>query len=128
MGTNSFTFPDRVNPAAGRFQRLRIPHAGSPSEFLTISAGYAVHAFTRTEPPGVLVQMADQALYFAKQECRDRSQCIVRSGRRHGSPIDDVLRPRNRPRTRRDEEGDLLGPDLETGGHQGRQHIHIPHR
>ncbi len=55
-----------------RVRSLRIPHAGTPSGFLTISAGYAVHAFAQTEPPGVLVQMADQALYRAKNQGRDR--------------------------------------------------------
>ncbi len=56
----------------GRVRSLRIPHAGSPSGFLTISAGYAVHAFRQTEPPGSLVKMADEALYLAKKQGRDR--------------------------------------------------------
>ncbi len=55
-----------------RVRGLRIPHAGSPSGFLTISAGYAVHAFKQTEPPGLLVKMADEALYLAKKQGRDR--------------------------------------------------------
>lgn len=62
-----------ANALCERVRSLHIPHAGSPSGFLTISAGYAVHAFAQTEPPGLLVQMADQALYQAKQQGRDRS-------------------------------------------------------
>ncbi len=55
-----------------RVRGLQIPHAGAPSGFLTISAGYAVHAFNQTEPPGLLVKMADEALYLAKKQGRDR--------------------------------------------------------
>lgn len=55
-----------------RVRSLRIPHIGSPSGFLTISAAYAVHAFKQTEPPGLLVKLADKALYLAKEQGRDR--------------------------------------------------------
>ncbi len=62
-----------------RIRGLQIPHAGSPSGVLTISAGYAVHAFMQDEPPGVLVKMADEALYLAKSQGRDR--CAGQSSR-----------------------------------------------
>ena len=55
-----------------RVRSLRIPHAKSPSGFLTISTGYAVHAFEQAEPPGVRLDMADEALYLAKKRGRDR--------------------------------------------------------
>lgn len=55
-----------------RIRALRIAHAGAPSGFLTISAGYAVHTFAHGEPPGLLVKMADEALYLAKKQGRDR--------------------------------------------------------
>ncbi len=57
-----------------RVRGVRIPHSGSPSGFLTISAGYAVHSFAHSEPPGLLVKMADQALYRAKEQGRDRCE------------------------------------------------------
>ena len=55
-----------------RVRALHIAHAGSPSGLFTISAGYAVHAFTQAEPAALLVKMADEALYRAKNQGRDR--------------------------------------------------------
>ncbi|MET0808758.1 MAG: diguanylate cyclase, partial [Pseudoxanthomonas sp.] len=55
-----------------RVRALHIAHAGSPTGYLTISAGYAVHTFAQAEPAGQLVKMADEALYLAKEQGRDR--------------------------------------------------------
>lgn len=55
-----------------RIRGLRIPHVAAPSGFITISAGYSVHALAQAELPGLLVEMADKALYLAKKQGGDR--------------------------------------------------------
>ncbi len=51
---------------------LNIPHASAPSEQVTISIGIASAAPGFDNPPDDLVNAADQALYRAKDEGRDR--------------------------------------------------------
>lgn len=55
-----------------RIRSLRIPHVAAPCGFITISAGYSLHTPAQAEPPGLLVAMADKALYLAKKQGRDR--------------------------------------------------------
>lgn len=52
---------------------LEIPHAMSPLSRVTISAGVAVRVPGFGDPPESLVTLADQALYRAKREGRNRT-------------------------------------------------------
>ncbi|MBP5987301.1 MAG: diguanylate cyclase [Azonexus sp.] len=51
---------------------LNIPHASAPGEQVTISIGIASAAPGFDNPPDDLIHAADQALYRAKEEGRDR--------------------------------------------------------
>lgn len=58
-----------------RLDELRIPHQGSPSRYVTISAGCAVFtevAEGAADHPELLIDAADQAMYRAKADGRDR--------------------------------------------------------
>lgn len=52
---------------------LEIPHAMSPLSRVTISAGVAVRVPGFGDSPESLVTLADQALYRAKREGRNRT-------------------------------------------------------
>ncbi len=52
---------------------LEIPHEMSPLARVTISAGVAVRVPSANDGPDVLVTLADQALYRAKREGRNRT-------------------------------------------------------
>jgi len=54
-------------------QRLALPHAASPFGVVTISIGVAVLAPNDTNTPDALVQLADEALYRAKQKGRNQA-------------------------------------------------------
>ncbi|MBY0239482.1 MAG: diguanylate cyclase [Burkholderiaceae bacterium] len=54
-------------------QRLALPHAASPFGVITVSAGVAVLAPNETNSPEALVQLADEALYRAKQKGRNQA-------------------------------------------------------
>jgi diguanylate cyclase (GGDEF)-like protein len=56
-------------------ERLALPHEGSPFGHVTISIGVAVLVPTEHSSPEKLVEMADQALYRAKQ--RGRNQALL---------------------------------------------------
>ncbi|MRV71099.1 diguanylate cyclase [Duganella sp. FT92W] len=56
-------------------QRLALPHDASPFGVVTISIGVAVLAPDDTNSPDMLVQLADEALYRAKQ--RGRNQALL---------------------------------------------------
>ncbi|WP_447724030.1 diguanylate cyclase [Sphingomonas koreensis] len=60
----------RFDALLDRIRRLAIPHTGSPSGFLTLSAGAT--ALAGRERFNALVNRADAALYRAKHEGRDR--------------------------------------------------------
>lgn len=60
----------RFDHLLDRVRRLTIPHAASPTGFLTLSIGAA--ALARRERFNTLVTRADTALYRAKDEGRDR--------------------------------------------------------
>jgi diguanylate cyclase (GGDEF)-like protein/PAS domain S-box-containing protein len=60
-----------------RVESLQIPHAASSSGYLTISIGFAVQVIAADEDAGALVSAADQALYTAKQNGRNRSCSFV---------------------------------------------------
>ncbi len=51
--------------------RRQLPHADSPFGIVTISAGVAVMVPTEGSSPEMLVQMADRALYRAKEKGRN---------------------------------------------------------
>ena len=51
--------------------RRALPHAESPFGILTISIGVAVMVPTEDTSPELLVEMADQALYRAKEKGRN---------------------------------------------------------
>ncbi len=70
---NARRFADAL---CARIRSLRIPHAGAPSGFLTISVGYAVQTYLDKDQPSTLVERADKALYLAKAEGRDRSSTL----------------------------------------------------
>ncbi|GAB2851123.1 hypothetical protein GCM10027277_19250 [Pseudoduganella ginsengisoli] len=54
-------------------QRLALPHAASPFGVVTISIGVAVLAPGDANSPEMLVQLADEALYSAKQKGRNQA-------------------------------------------------------
>jgi diguanylate cyclase (GGDEF)-like protein/PAS domain S-box-containing protein len=56
-----------------RVESMRIPHAASTTGYLTISIGFSVQVIAADEDAGALVSAADQALYTAKQNGRNRS-------------------------------------------------------
>jgi len=56
-----------------RIRSLLLPHLGTPSGLLTISAGYATETFETEGTQSDLVEMADSGLYLAKRTGRDRS-------------------------------------------------------
>lgn len=60
----------RFDALLARVRRLAIPHAGSPTRFLTLSAGATT--LIGRERFNALVNRADAALYRAKHEGRDR--------------------------------------------------------
>ena len=60
-----------------RIGSLRIPHAGAPLGYLTISAGYAVQTYEDHDLPAALVERADQALYLAKSRGRGQAAGAV---------------------------------------------------
>jgi diguanylate cyclase (GGDEF)-like protein len=66
---------------------LEIPHRGSPSGTLTISAGVdALIPLREVHSPETLIQNADKALYMAKTTGRDRvcsSRDSIQAGRKH---------------------------------------------
>jgi diguanylate cyclase (GGDEF)-like protein len=56
-----------------KVERLRVPHSASPvAPWLTISFGIASIVPRRDQEPDVLVELADRALYAAKQAGRNR--------------------------------------------------------
>ena len=56
-----------------RVESMRIPHAASTTGYLTISIGFSVQVIAADEDAGALVSAADQALYAAKHNGRNRS-------------------------------------------------------
>jgi len=60
-----------------QLQALALPHAGSPYGVITISIGVAALLPGEDNDSGMLVQQADQALYRAKQEGRNRATLPV---------------------------------------------------
>ena len=56
-----------------RIRELQIPHLGSPSGLLIISAGYATETFEGEGTQEGLIERADSGLYIAKRAGRDRS-------------------------------------------------------
>jgi len=55
-----------------RVEALRVPHAGSPSKHLTVSIGVSIVAPGADRSLAGAVQMADEALYQAKEDGRNR--------------------------------------------------------
>ena len=68
---------ERVNNFANnvvqRVANLGIPHIASPTKFLTISLGFSCNEPTMTEDPESALKRADQALYSAKANGRNRA-------------------------------------------------------
>lgn len=63
-----------------RVAKLRIPHAGTPKGYLTISAGHATERFEARGTLAALVERADQGLYLAKRAGGDTSRCVEDTG------------------------------------------------
>jgi diguanylate cyclase (GGDEF)-like protein len=63
----------RAGMLCKRVENLQIPHAASSSGYLTVSIGFAVQVIAADEDAGALVSAADQAMYAAKQNGRNRS-------------------------------------------------------
>jgi len=61
-------------------ERLGIPHEATGRGFVSISAGFAMTVPKQSEEPEVLLSRADEALYFAKQEGRNRVRAWRASG------------------------------------------------
>lgn len=55
-------------------EELRLPHSGNPHGFVTVSVGCATQTLGHNSPSTVLVEAADQALYLAKSNGRNRTE------------------------------------------------------
>lgn len=66
-----------------RVEALRIPHGASVvSPYVTISLGIATMVPDRNAKPDELLAVADQALYVAKQQGRNRTKVLDRTNRK----------------------------------------------
>lgn len=64
-----------ANDICDALQELALPHAGAPGRVVTISVGVAALVPAGGDEPSLLIGRADQALYRAKLDGRNRASC-----------------------------------------------------
>jgi len=71
-GSTAKNAAKRAETLRKKMLALKIPHRGSPDKYVTVSIGVAALTPTPSTQPADLVARADQALYDAKKQGRNR--------------------------------------------------------
>jgi len=75
-------------------RELRIPHAGSPTQpYVTVSVGVVAVDAYRMATHDAAVALADEALYAAKNQGRDRYVCMDAGALRVVDPAGTTVLP-----------------------------------